>query len=158
MEYIFPGNGYTDGDLKVTWVSGKNKAPKELTRLIPEGTRYRYGCLLKGSEGTLLLRHGSPAMLLPVGKFLGVRPEKLSALGHHQAFVDAAISGKQDELMSPIDYATALTETVLLGNLAMQHSPSWLEWDSRLGKVTNQKEANPNIHRQYREGWEILTS
>ena len=74
VEYLFPGNSYTDGDLKVTWVSGKNKAPKELTDLIPEGTRYRYGCLLKGSEGTLLIRHGSPAMLLPVDKFVGVRP------------------------------------------------------------------------------------
>lgn len=156
VEYIFPGNEYTEGELKVTWVSGKHRPPKELTDPIPEDTKYRYGCLLKGSEGTLLLRHGSPPMLLPVEKFTGVRPEKLPALGHHQAFVDAAISGKQDQLMSPIDYATALTETVLLGNVAMQYSPGWLEWDNELGKVTNNKEANHSIHREYREGWEIM--
>ena len=156
VEYIFPGNLFTDGDLKVTWVSGKQKPPKELTSMIPEGTRYSYGCLLKGSEGTLLLRHGSPAMLLPVEKFAGIRPEKLSPISHHGAFVDAAISGKQDELMSPINYAVSLTEFILLGNIAMQHSPDWLEWDSNLGTITNHPEANQRIHRQYRDGWKIL--
>ena len=156
VEYIFPGNDFTDGDLKVTWVSGKQKPPKELTSLIPEGTRYRYGCLLKGSEDTLLLRHGSPAMLLPVEKFAGIRPKKLSPLSHHSAFIDAAISGKQDQLMSPINYASALSETVLLGNIAMQNSQEWLKWNSTLGKITNHAEANQRIQREYRDGWKIL--
>lgn len=156
VEFVFPGSPYTDGDLTVHWVSGRERPPEELTALIPEAVKHRFGCLLKGSDGVLLLRHGNPPMLLPQEKFDGVEAENPGPIGHHAAFIDAAIAGSGDQLLSPIDYAAALTEFILLGNIAMQHSPSWVEWDSRQAKITNHEDANERVHRSYRPGWEIM--
>lgn len=157
VEYRFPENQYTNGELKVFWVSGGERAPAELTELIPEGVKYRFGCLLKGSEGALLLRHGNSPMLLPVEKFAGVEIEEPEPMGHHAAFVDAILDGNRDRLLSPIDFAAPLTEFILLGNVAMQHSPDWLEWDADALRISNFEAANKKIHRAYRKGWEILT-
>ncbi len=99
VEYHFPETALTDGELKVTWVSGGERAPEELTKLIPEGVKYRFGCLLKGSEGTLLLRHGNSPMLLPQEKFTGLEPDKLEPFGHHAAFIDAILDGAVDRLL-----------------------------------------------------------
>ncbi len=156
VEYDFPASKYTDGALKVFWVSGKQRPPKELTRHIPEGIKYRFGCLLKGDKGLLLLRHGSSPVLLPAKKFASVRPKKLEPIGHHDAFINAVLDGKREQLLSPIDYAAPMTEFILLGNIAMQHSPNWLEWDAKQALITNHTDANRNIHRTYRTGWDIM--
>ena len=156
VEYDFPGSKYTDGDLKVFWLSGKQRPPKELTALIPGGIKYRFGCLLKGEKGVLLLRHGSSPVLLPVEKYAGVKPKKLEPIGHHNAFINAVLEGNRERLLSPIDHAAPMTEFILLGNIAMQHSPNWLEWDAKQAVITNHKDANRNIHRAYRPGWEIM--
>jgi hypothetical protein len=49
-----------------------------------------------------------------------------------------------------------MTESILLGNVAMQHTPDWLEWDASKARVTNDKAANERIHRTYRAGWKIM--
>jgi predicted dehydrogenase len=156
VEYDFPATPYTGGDLKVFWVSGSQRPPKELTALIPKGIKYRFGCLLKGEKGMLLLRHGNTPILLPAEKFTGVTSKKLGNIGHHDAFIGAVLNGDQSRLLSPIDYAAPMTEFILLGNIAMQYSPNWLEWDAKKVVITNHKDANRHIHRTYRSGWNIM--
>ena len=156
VEFEFPGTPFTKGDLKVFWSSGGERAPEELTSLVPEGVKYRFGCFLKGENGVLLLRHGSSPILLPEKKFAGVEPAKLDAFGHHNAFLDAILGGDRSRVLSPVDFAAPMTESILLGNVAMQHSPGWLEWDAKKAKVTNDKTANEKIHRTYRAGWKIM--
>jgi len=156
VEFDFPETQFTDGDLKVFWISGRQRPPKKLTDLVPKGVKYRFGCLLKGEEGVLLLRHGNAPMLLPVEKHQGVRPKKMKAIGHHNAFIDAILDGDRSRLFSPIDFAAPMTESILLGNVAMQHTPDWLEWDASKARVTNDKAANERIHRTYRAGWKIM--
>jgi len=158
VDYIFPGTQYTAGDLKVHWVSGRERPPKALTATIPEGTKYRFGCLLKGEDGLLVLRHGNSPILLPSKKNVKVPLPELKPIGHHDAFVDAVLKGKPKGLLSPIQFAADLTEFILLGNIAMQHSPHWLEWDAKTVTVTNHPAANVNIRRPYRSGWNILGS
>ena len=51
-----------------------------------------------------------------------------------------------------------MTEFILLGNIAMQHSPDWLDWDEKKAVITNHKDANRHIHRSYRSGWKIMES
>jgi len=156
VEFEFPGTPFTKGDLKVFWSSGGERAPEELTSLVPEGVKYRFGCFLKGENGVLLLRHGSSPILLPEKKFAGVKPAKLDTFGHHNAFLEAILSGDRTHVLSPVDFAAPMTESILLGNVAMQHSPGWLEWDAGKARVANDDAANEKIHRTYRAGWKIM--
>lgn len=158
VEYLFPGTRYTDGDLKVHWVSGRERPPQSLTASIPVDIKFRFGCLLKGEDGLLLLRHGNSPVLLPARKFAKVPLPQLKSIGHHDAFVNAVLEGKQEDLLSPIEFAAPLTEFILLGNIAMQHSPHGLEWDAKTGTINNHPTANANIGRPYRAGWKILES
>ena len=158
VEFEFPGTPFTKGDFKVFWSNGGERAPEELTSLVPEGVKYRFGCFLKGENGVLLLRHGSSPILLPEKKFAGIQPPKLESFGHHNAFLDAILGGDRTNLLSPVDFAASMTESILLGNVAMQNSPGWLEWDAKKARVTNDKAANDKIHRTYRTGWQIMAA
>ena len=57
--------------------------------------------------------------------------------------------------MSNFDYAGPMTESVLLGNVAVRAGKK-IEWDAKNLKVTNCPEAAPIIHREYRKGWELI--
>ena len=52
------------------------------------------------------------------------------------------------------DYAGALTETVLLGNVAYRTGKK-LQWDAKRLKASNCAEADRFIQHQYRSGWRI---
>ena len=56
---------------------------------------------------------------------------------------------------SNFDYSGPLTETVLLGTIAIRFPGQKLEWDSRSLTVTNVEEANQYVHHGYRAGWEV---
>jgi hypothetical protein len=85
--------------------------------------------------------------------------------GHYVQWVNACIAGYgKMEVSSPFDYAGPLTETILMGNLALR---SWnikngnrfpgrkkLLWDAVNMKITNFDEANQFVKREYRNGWE----
>jgi hypothetical protein len=51
-------------------------------------------------------------------------------------------------------YAAPLTETVLLGNVAIQ-SQRPVEWDAEAGRITNREASNEYLSKSYRSGWEI---
>ncbi|MFG0251614.1 MAG: Gfo/Idh/MocA family protein [Phycisphaerales bacterium JB038] len=53
---------------------------------------------------------------------------------------------------SNFTYAAPLTETVLLGNVALRVNQR-IEWDGRKLEVTNLPEANRYVTKEYREGW-----
>ena len=95
-------------------------------------------------------------MLLPEKKFTGIESAKLDAFGHHNAFIDAILGGDRTRVLSPVDFAAPMTESILLGNVAMQHSPDWLEWDAANLGFTNNDKANASFQRTYRSGWEIM--
>ena len=52
------------------------------------------------------------------------------------------------------DYAGPLTETVLLGNIAIRTGEK-LDWDADQFKFTNAPDANRFLHREYRKGWTL---
>ena len=94
-------------------------------------------------------------------------------MGSSKKWVDACKAGyKSDEhlsLTSSFDYAGPLTETVLMGNIAIRSyllrkriNKRWdyfarkkLLWDGINMKITNLDEANQFTTRDYREGWKI---
>jgi hypothetical protein len=55
---------------------------------------------------------------------------------------------------SHFGYAGPLTETVLLGTVAIRVPGTKLEWDAAGLRVTNSAAANVLVRKAYRKGWE----
>src|SRR5438874_7787962 len=76
------------------------------------------GVLFVGEKGMLLSDYGRH-QLLPEKDFSGFQPPKPSiknSIGHHKEWVEACKTG--GATTCNFDYAGALTETVLLGNVS----------------------------------------
>jgi predicted dehydrogenase len=56
--------------------------------------------------------------------------------------------------MSNFNYASRLTETMILGNIALRAGEK-IEWDAKHMKVTNVQSANKFLTRDYRKGFEV---
>jgi hypothetical protein len=76
--------------------------------------------------------------------------------------VEAIRNGKPELALSNFEYAAMLTETILLGNVAMRApiiddkgNRKKLEWDGPNMRVTNWSEAERYVKGEYRKGWEI---
>lgn len=66
-----------------------------------------------------------------------------------------AIKGKE-KATCPFEYATRLTETMLLGVVAMKTGQSKkLYYDGEKGVITNNNDANQYLQREYRAGWKL---
>ena len=96
-----------------------------------------------------------------------------SEYGHQRLWVEACKAGydsaEHRALTSSFDYAGPMTETVLMGNLAIRsymlrrqagdnfeyYGRKKLLWDGDNMKITNLEEANQFVGRAYREGWSI---
>jgi hypothetical protein len=117
------------------------------------------GCMFYGTKGKLMCSvYGNNPRLIPETKMREyTKPEKTipRSPGIHQEWVDAIKNGTKST--THFDYSGKLTETMLLGNLAvrMKDHNTILEWDSKNLKVKNLEEANQYIGREYREGWEL---
>jgi predicted dehydrogenase len=71
-------------------------------------------------------------------------------------WIEAIRNGKPEIALSNFDYAALLTETILLGNVAIRSGEGQkLEWDGPNMKVTNKPEAERFIRTEYRKGWEV---
>ncbi len=66
-----------------------------------------------------------------------------------------AIKGKE-KATCPFEYATRLTETMLLGVVAMKVGQSKkIYYDGEKGLITNNTDANQYLQREYRKGWTL---
>ncbi|MAT13995.1 MAG: dehydrogenase [Planctomyces sp.] len=115
------------------------------------------GCCLKGTNGYLYSPddYGARYFLLPQDKFMDyTKPEPTlpRSPGHFEEFA-AAIAGGEPA-MSNFSYAGRLTETILLGNLALHAGPhNKVEWDAVNLKATNNESLDKWIMRDYAEEW-----
>jgi len=76
--------------------------------------------------------------------------------GMKAEWVEAIRSGKPETALSNFDYSAMLTETILLGNVAIRSGKGQkLEWDGPNLKVTNRPQAERLIRTAYRKGWEV---
>ena len=91
--------------------------------------------------------------------------------GHQRKWVDACKAGfnskEHQSLTSSFDYAGPMTETVLMGNLAIRSymlrdentkeffARKKLLWDGDNMKITNLEAANQFVTREYRKGFEV---
>jgi hypothetical protein len=109
--------------------------------------------MLIGEQGTLVLPHVGRMKLYPREKFAEASFDELGSLNHYHGWVDGCINGKQ-----PSDgfvYGAKLTESVLLGNVAVRFPKETLQWDEQQMSFTGNEAANQWLKREYRDGWQI---
>lgn len=147
--YLYP-NTNGGNPIKLTWYHG-GKRP-ELPAALAE--KWKSGVLFIGSEGELLADYNRH-LLLPEEKFRDFkRPEPFIAksAGHHKEWITACKNGSATSCN--FDYSGALTEAVLLGNVAFRAGKK-LDWDTARLQATNCPEASEFIQHQYRSGWSL---
>jgi predicted dehydrogenase len=111
------------------------------------------GLVFVGEKGTMLAPYQkSPLLLNPPADFKAPPQVLPHSPGHHREFAIAAKGGPA--ALSNFDYAGPLTETVLLGNLAVR-TDKRVEWDAANMRSTNVPEANQYVKREYRKGWSL---
>jgi predicted dehydrogenase len=136
---------------KVAWYDGGKKP-----RLMNEGVvpDWKAGVLFVGSKGMLLADY-SKHRLLPESKFAGFKaPARFipDSIGHYDEWIQACKTGSPTTCN--FDYAGALTEAVLLGNVAYRAGHK-IEWDAANLKVTNDTAAMNFVARESRKGWTV---
>jgi predicted dehydrogenase len=165
ITFQFPERGNLP-PVKFVWYEGhrdgqKNLPPKALFRgLNPPGS----GSLLVGKKATLYSPddYGAKYFLMPNQDFEEGFPKPEKRLprngrgddGMKAEWVRAIMENKPEIAYSNFDFAGLLTETILLGNVAMRAGKK-LEWDGENLKFTNAPEANKLLHFEYRKGWTL---
>jgi len=133
------------------------------------------GSLMVGTMGSIYSPndYGAKFFMLPEDKFVGYKkpaqslPRVETAGGVDQRHMSEFIAACKGEgkTMSNFDYAGRLTETILLGNLALRLSEpasddketvtQKIEWDSMGMRVKGHPEADKLVNREYRDGWTL---
>jgi hypothetical protein len=139
---------------KLTWYDGGNRPPIELF----QGEEIKSsGSMLVGENGILYSPndYGADYVLLPRKKFLDFKKPAQTiprSPGHFKEFADACRGGSP--AMSNFGYAARLTETILLGNVALRAGKK-VEWDAANLKIKNIPDGDKLIRREYRSGWTL---
>lgn len=154
VNYEFPGTEQTAGKtLKLTWYDGEGRQPPADRLGLPADTKLpQAGSLLIGEKGSLLIPHVADPKLLPADRFADFKIEKVPAVNHYTGWADACRG--EGQTTSHFDYAGGLTETVLLGTVAIRVPGETLTWDAKALRVTNSKLADMLLRKSYRQGWE----
>ena len=165
--------------LKMRWLDGGIRPPHP--DLIPANDSLgtpdsSNGVMMIGSKGIIttgvygftpkLYRKGEEVVEFDTSNQPG------NEFGHQSKWIDACKAGfnssEHKALTSSFDYSGPMTETVLMGNIAIS---SYMEkksalgnafpgrkkllWDGDAMKITNYEDANKYVTRDYRKGWEI---
>ena len=161
--------------VKLHWMDGgiQPTRPEELgpNEVMGDGGN---GVIIRGSKGIMMCgTYGINPRLLPKGLHEQTANVKETIArvpeGHYVQWANAAMAGyKKNECSSDFDYAGPLTESILMGNLALRsfdirkkNGNNWdypgryikLLWDGPNMKITNFDEANQFVKRDYRTGW-----
>jgi predicted dehydrogenase len=134
--------------------------------MIFEGTKGKIMAGMWGKNATLLPTSRMQETQLPAQALASVEG---GPAGHQQQWVKACKKGYGAYTSSPFDLAGPLTETVLMGNLAVRSynyrqpradgqgfsfpGRKKLLWDGRSMRITNFDPANQFVKREYRNGW-----
>ncbi|MEZ6089280.1 MAG: Gfo/Idh/MocA family oxidoreductase [Pirellulaceae bacterium] len=154
VDYVFPGTQWTtDATIKISWRDG-GLLPSVGGSHVPANVALpRSGSIFIGEKGSMVLAHMGPPQLFPQEKFSDADVTTLESLNHYHGWVDGCISGKQPS--DGFDYGALLTESVLLGNIAVRLRGQTLHWDAAQMRFDGHDEANQWLRRDYRDGWDI---
>jgi len=154
IKYEFPARGDMP-PVTLTWYDAGKQPPKELGDGKPLPTN---GTLLIGDKGTVFTAdpYSSTYRLLPEEKFVDFTPPEPSiARTGNSPYKEWLLACKGGPAaLSQFDYSAVLTETILLGIVAVRVGKK-IEWDAENMRATNAPEADHYIRREYRKGWSL---
>lgn len=152
--YEFPGTPLTGGKpITVTWFDGDGHKPANDLVGVPAGFKLPgSGSMLMGEKGSLLIPHVAPPKLFPEEKFADFKIEMVPARDHYVTWADACRG--EGHTTSLFDYSAPLTETVLLGTIAIRLSAQTLRWNAADVTFANNAKANGLLTKPYRKGFE----
>lgn len=159
ITYSFPARGDRP-PVKLVWYDGGLR-PQRPAQLRDGDRMGDTGALLVGAKG-VIINEAQKWRLHPekLAQEYGEPPKSLPrSPGHHQEWINACKGGP--EAGSHFDWAAPLTETVLLGNVALRMqlreklTQVRLAWDAEKLAFSNQPEANQFLRREYRSGWSL---
>lgn len=158
IKFMFPATASRPA-IPVTWYDGGEKPPKELlgedVKDVPGS-----GALIVGEKDTL---HAHGDYCQKFSLVSGNEPPQVEfkkSPGHFDEFVQAVKGGPAATSNFP-NYAGPLTETILLGNLAVwcgkhpEGDGKIVQWDSKNLRATNAPELDAIVKRKYRDGWSL---
>lgn len=155
VRYEFPQRGDMP-PVKLLWYDGGKLPPRPAE--LDEGQEFGSkdgGTLFIGDKGKMIVPLGASPRLIPEARmrdFNQPSPSIPRSVGHHKEWVEACKGGPPAG--SNFDVAGPMTETILLGNVAIRLGKK-LQWDSENLQVVNAPEAAALIRREYRKGWEL---
>ena len=141
---------------KLVWYDGGLRPPRPDG--LPDGKLMGdNGRLLIGDKGFILNNTAYPQSCAEAASKL--TPTIARSPGHYEEWIKACKGGPGAG--SNFDFAGPLTESVLLGNVALRVqlredlTLTKLHWDAANLKFTNLEEANKFVRNDYREGWSL---
>jgi len=185
VQMKFPATGKNKSVVNMTWSDGGIRPFRP--EFLPEGEPLSEdgganGMLMIGEKGLMTcgLYGRNPKVYTKDGKKYEIPKEQAVAQtmpewGHQILWADACKAGygsaQQKALTSSFDFAGPLTESVLMGNLAIRAynlrtarangqgfdypGRKKLMWDGQNMRITNFDDANQFVKREYRDGWKL---
>lgn len=154
------------GDLppvKLKWFDGHNTPPRpetlESERTLPSnGGTFYFGDkfnMMQACYGTSPRIFPEPEMQKAVPELKKVAQSIPRSPGHYEEWLQAIKAGDPSLARSGFDCAGPLSETMLLGCVAMRVGPGTrLKWDS-INMRTDNEFANRYVQHEYRKGWSL---
>tara|TARA_B110001450_G_scaffold34956_1_gene30447 strand:- start:309 stop:842 length:534 start_codon:yes stop_codon:yes gene_type:complete len=174
----FDATEKNNSPIQMTWSDGGIK-PFHPDLLPAEVSIEDNGVIMIGDKGVIVCdAYGNDPKLYRKGEPV-VEGEKVKIsepeFGHQRQWVDACKAGfnssEHKSLTSSFDYSGPLTETVLMGNIAIRSymlqetsatrrrgnyiGRKKLLWDGNNMRITNLEQANQFVGRTYRKGWAL---
>lgn len=153
VRFTFSGKGKLE-PMKLTWYDGGLKPNPSIINAqdLPES-----GVVVIGEKGTMYSPGdgGGECKLLPEERFANFQkpaPTLPRSPGHHEEWLRACKGG--EPAMSNFDYASALTEFILLGDLAIVTGEP-IYWDAERMRAINCPKADQFVNTPYRKGWSL---
>ncbi|MEZ0484896.1 Gfo/Idh/MocA family protein [Fibrella aquatica] len=183
VQLMFPASSKNKKPVRMTWADGGIRPfrPEMLPLDAPlsdEGGVIMIGdkgiitCAMYGTNPRLYTKGSGSTYTLSQEQST---PQSLPEWGHQMLWTEACKAGfnskEHKALTSSFDFAGPLTESVLMGNLAIRSANlrtdkgnnkfdyigrKKLLWNGKDMKITNLDEANQFVSRQYRDGWKLV--
>ncbi|MFN4145681.1 MAG: Gfo/Idh/MocA family protein [Runella sp.] len=187
VQIKFPKTAKNKSEVKMIWMDGGLKPFRPDFLPLDEpmsddggnngvymiGEKGMIACGMYGMNPVVYLKNGEK-ITTPKEDRNNMPATALPEWGHQIFWGEACKAGfgsdKHKALTSSFDYSGPLTETVLMGNLAIRsymlrkpkgngfdyYGRKKLLWDGNNMKITNFDEANQFVSRPYREGWKLV--